>query len=143
MIIKLTKLMFAPIHIQSNFHNTLSSKPYLPTIKFESFLLNYKGCSIHSMFRVGRDQRVLSRRVEDKKFETIIASNIQLFTIDQRSLKEDEAHKQIYGWNENGSDEGSLLLEILQAYGGRSVVDYESRVRIFGRNAKLFGAKKT
>jgi hypothetical protein len=27
--------MFAPFHIQSNFHTTLSSKPYLPIIKLE------------------------------------------------------------------------------------------------------------
>jgi hypothetical protein len=68
--------MFAPIHIQSNFHITLSSKPYLPTIKLESFLLNYKGCSIHIMFGVGRDWRIFSNGVVDKEFEAIIASNI-------------------------------------------------------------------
>ncbi len=108
MIIILTKLMFAPIHIQSNFHITLSSKPYLPTIKLESFLLNCKGYSIHNMFRVGRDQRVFSHGFADEKSEAITTSNIQLFAIDQRSLKENEIHKWIYGWNENGSDEGFL-----------------------------------
>ncbi len=56
----------------------------------------------------------------------------------QRTLEEDDVHKQIYGWSENGSDEGSLL-----AVEGRSLVaTYESRACIFGRSAKLFGAKK-
>jgi hypothetical protein len=31
----------------------------------------------------------------------------------------------------------------LQADGGRSVVDYESRAHIFGRNVELFGTRKT
>jgi hypothetical protein len=44
--------------------------------------------------------------------------------------------------SENGGHEGSLLAEILQVEGGRSIVDYESRVCIFGRSAKLFGTKK-
>ncbi len=93
MIINLTKLMFVPIHIQTNFHTTLSSKPYLITIKLESFLFSCKRCSIHSMSKVGRDWRVFSHGIVDKKFEAIIASNIQLFAIDQGTSKEDEAHK--------------------------------------------------
>jgi len=60
------------------------------------------------MSEVGRDRRVFSNGIVDKKFEAIIDLNIQLSMIDQRTLKEDEAHKRIYGWNENGSDEGSL-----------------------------------
>lgn len=38
MIRNLTKMMFAPLHIQSNFHTTFSSKPYLQTIKLEAKL---------------------------------------------------------------------------------------------------------
>jgi hypothetical protein len=88
MIINLTKLMFEPIRIQSNFHTTLSLKPYLPIIKLESFLLSCKGCPIHNLSRVGRNWRVFSHRVVDMKSKTITASNIQLFTIDQGTLKE-------------------------------------------------------
>jgi hypothetical protein len=82
MIINLTKLMFAPIHIQSNFHTTFSSKPYLPTIKQKSFFFSCKGCSIHNMSEVGRHWRVFSHEVVDKKSEAIITSNIQLSTTD-------------------------------------------------------------
>ncbi len=92
---------------------------------------------------VGRDWRVFSHGVADKKSEAITASNIKLSATDQGTPEEDEAHKQKYGWSESESDEGSLLAEILQADGGRSVADYESRARIFGRSAKLFGARKT
>ncbi len=134
--------MFAPIHIQSNFHITLSSKPYLPTIKLKSFLLNYKGCSIFSMFGIGRNWKVISHGVANKKSEAIITSNIQLFAIDQRTWNENEVYKYIYGWNEDGSDEGSLLAEMLQVDGRRLVVNYESRAHIFGRSAKFFGARK-
>jgi hypothetical protein len=95
------------------------------------------------MFKVGKDWKVFCHGVVDKKFETIIASNIQLFTIDQWTSKEDEAHKWIYGWNENGSDEGSLLAEILQVDGGRLSIDYESRAHIFGRSVELFRVRKT
>jgi hypothetical protein len=95
------------------------------------------------MSKVGRDWRFISHGVANKKYEAIIASNIQLSIIDQRSLEEDETHKQIYGWNENGSDKGSLLVDLLQVDGGRSVANYENRTYIFGRNAKLLGAKKT
>jgi hypothetical protein len=35
MIKNLTKMMFAPFHIQFNFHITLSSKPYLQIIKLK------------------------------------------------------------------------------------------------------------
>jgi hypothetical protein len=94
------------------------------------------------MSKVGRDWRVFSHGVVNKTYEAIIVSNIQLSTTDQRTLVEDEVHKQIYGWNENGSDEGSLLVEILQVDGGRLIIDYESRAHIFGRSAKLFGARK-
>jgi len=66
------------------------------------------------MFRVGRDWRVFSHGIVDKKSEVITTSNIQLSTIDQGTSKEDEVHKQIYGWSENVSDEGSLLAKILQ-----------------------------
>jgi hypothetical protein len=45
------------------------------------------------MSKVGRDWRVFSHGIVDKKFEAIIASNIQLFAIDQGTSKEDEAHK--------------------------------------------------
>jgi hypothetical protein len=31
----LTEMMFTPLLIQSNFHTTFSSKPYLPIIKLE------------------------------------------------------------------------------------------------------------
>jgi len=86
---------------------------------------------------------VFSHGVADKKFEVITASNIQLSTTDQGTSEEDEAHKRIYGWGENGSDEGSLLVEILQVDGGRLVLNYESKAHIFGRSAKLFGARKT
>jgi hypothetical protein len=72
--------------------------------------------------------------------ETIIASNIHLSATNQGTSKEDETHKQKYGWSENGSDEGSLLVEMLQADGRRSIVDYESKICIFGRSVKLFGA---
>jgi hypothetical protein len=95
------------------------------------------------MSRVGKDWRVFCHGVADKKFEATAASNIQLSTINQGTSKKDEAHKWIYGWSENGSDEGSLLAEILQVDGGRLVVDYESKAHIFGRSAKLFGARKT
>ncbi len=143
MIIILTKLMFAPIHIQPNFHMSLSSKPYLPTTKLKSFLLNCKGCSIHNTSKVGRDWRVFSHGIVDKKFEAIIASNIQLFATDQGTSEEDEVDKWIYGWSENGSDEGSLLVEILQIDGRRPITDYESRAHTFGRSVELFGARKT
>ncbi len=113
MIINLTKLMFAPIHIQPNFHTTFSSKPYLPTIKLKSFFFSCKGCSIHNMSEVGRDQKVFSHGIVDKKFEAITISNIQLSAIDERTLEEDEVDKWIYGSSENGSDEDSLLVEIL------------------------------
>jgi hypothetical protein len=45
------------------------------------------------MFEVGRDWRVFSHGVVDKKFEAIIVSNIHLFAIDQGTSKEDAAHK--------------------------------------------------
>jgi hypothetical protein len=70
------------------------------------------------------------------------ASNIQLSTTDQRNLKEDEAHKKIYGWNENESDEGYLLAKILQVERGRSIANYESRAHIFGRSVGFFGTRK-
>jgi len=89
------------------------------------------------MFEVGRDWKVFSNGVVDKEFEVIIATNIQLYMTNQTTLEEDEVHKQIYGWSENGSDEGSLLVEKLQIDGGRSIVDYESRACIFGRNANF------
>ncbi|KAH9553191.1 hypothetical protein CY35_09G105600 [Sphagnum magellanicum] len=94
---------------------------------------------------VSRDWRVFSHGVADKKSEAITASNIQLSGTDQGTSEEDEAHKRKYGWSESesGSDEGSLLAEIRQADGGRSVADYESRACIFGRSAELFGARKT
>jgi hypothetical protein len=95
------------------------------------------------MSEVGRDWKVFSHGVVDKKFEAIIASNIQLFAIDQKTLEEDEAHKHIDGWNENGSDEGSSLAKILQVDGGRLVIDYGSRAHIFRRSVQLFGIKKT
>jgi hypothetical protein len=38
MIRNLIEMMFTPLHIQSNFHITLSSKPYLPTIRLEAEL---------------------------------------------------------------------------------------------------------
>jgi hypothetical protein len=78
----------------------------------------------------------------NKKFEAIFASNIQLFAIDQGTSKEDGVHKHIYGWSENGSDEGSLLVKILQVDGGRLIANYESIAHIFGRSAKIFGARK-
>jgi len=86
---------------------------------------------------------VFSHGVANKIFEVITTSNIQLSVTNQGTLEEDEAHKWIYGWGENGSDEGSLLVEILQVDGGRLVDDYESKAHIFGRSAKLFGARKT
>jgi hypothetical protein len=85
MIINFTKLMFAFIRIQSNCHNTLSSKPYLPTIKLKSFLLSCKGCSIHNMSKIGRDWKVFSHGVVDMKSEVIIAWNIHLSTTNQRT----------------------------------------------------------
>ncbi len=91
------------------------------------------------MVRIG----VFSHGVANKNFEVITTSNIQLSVTNQGTLEEDEAHKWIYGWGENGSDEGSLLVEILQVDGGRLVDDYESKAHIFGRSAKLFGARKT
>jgi hypothetical protein len=94
------------------------------------------------MSKVGKDWRVFSHGVVNKKFEAITASNIQLSTTNQRKSKEDEVHKRIYGWSENGSDEGSLLAKILQVKGGRSIVDYESRAHIFGRSVELFGARE-
>jgi hypothetical protein len=99
--------------------------------------------TIHSTSGGGRDWRVFSHGVADKKSEAITASNIQLSATDQGTSEEDEAHKQKYGWSESESDEGSLLAEILQADGGRSAADYESRAHIFGRSAELFGARKT
>jgi hypothetical protein len=44
--------------------------------------------------------------------EAIIASNIHLSATNQGTSKEDETHKQKYGWSENGNDEGSLLAKI-------------------------------
>jgi hypothetical protein len=79
------------------------------------------------MSKVGKDWRVFSHGVVDKKYEVIIASNIQLYVIDQRTSKDDE---------------GSLLVEILQIDGGRSVANYESRACIFGRSVELFGTRK-
>jgi hypothetical protein len=38
MIRNLIKMMSTPLHIQSNFHITLYSKPYLPTIRLEALL---------------------------------------------------------------------------------------------------------
>jgi hypothetical protein len=99
--------------------------------------------TIHSTSGGGRDWRVFSHGVADKKSEAITASNIQLSATDQGTSEEDEAHKQKYGWSESESDESSLLAEILQADGGKSAADYESRARIFGRSAELFGARKT
>ncbi len=99
--------------------------------------------TIHSTSGGGRDWRVFSHGVADKKSEALTASNIKLSETDQGTPEEDEAHKQKYGWSESESDEGSLLAEILQADGGRSAADYESRARIFGRSAELFGARKT
>jgi hypothetical protein len=49
---------------------------------------------------------------------------IQLSATNQRTLKENEVHKRIYGWSENGNDEGSLLAKILQADGGRLVANH-------------------
>jgi hypothetical protein len=40
------------------------------------------------------------------------------------------------------NDEGPLLTKILQVEKGRLIVDYESRVHIFGRSTELFGARK-
>ncbi len=40
------------------------------------------------------------------------------------------------------NDEGPLLAKILQVEKGRLIVDYESRVHIFGRSTELFGARK-
>ncbi len=89
MIINLTEPMFAPIHIRSNFHITLSSKPYLPTIKLEGFLLNYKGCSILNMFGVGRDWRVISHGVAIKNLKLSllqIYNYLQLIKGPQRKM---------------------------------------------------------
>jgi hypothetical protein len=79
------------------------------------------------MSKIGKDWRVFSHGVVDKKYEVIIASNIQLYVIDQRTSKDDE---------------GSLLVEILQIDGGRSVANYESRACIFARSVELFGTRK-
>jgi hypothetical protein len=42
------------------------------------------------MSKIGKDWRVFSHGVVDKKYEVIIASNIQLYVIDQRTSKDDE-----------------------------------------------------
>ncbi len=86
--------------------------------------------TLHSTSIGGRDWRAFSHGVADKK--AITASNIKLSATDQ-GTSEEEAHKRKYGWSEIGSDEGSLLAEILQAVGERSATDYESRAPIYGR----------
>jgi hypothetical protein len=98
--------------------------------------------TLHSTSIGGGDWRAFSHGVADKKSEAITASNIKLSATDQ-GTSEEEAHKRKYGWSESGSDEGSLLAEILQAVGGRSATDYQSRALIYGRSAELFGARKT
>jgi hypothetical protein len=69
----------------------------LPITEREQATFSVAKDTIHIMSGGGRDWRVFSHGVADKKSEAITSSNIKLSATNQGTPEEDEAHKQKYG----------------------------------------------